>query len=521
MVRPARRGRAGRRRTRASSSARSWALAASGGRDKADARSPRPASRDLGAWLEQLIGRVHRQAGQGHRSRSTASTLGARTTYGDDRRLRLPAARVGADAAQDAAVAALAERRTAGGAHRASTARSTSARSSSAGRSPPRVAGSILGINPFNQPDVEASKIATEGAHRGLREDRRAARRRRRSSRTVAVALYADRGATPRALQGGTDAGRACCGVTSGGWARATTSAHPRLRPDERRRPRPRCRRCAGSACATPGGRHLPRLRAALPALHRPGLQGRAEHRRLPPGHLPTTRCNCPVPGHKYTFGVVKAAQARGRPRGAGGRGSGALRQVHLNGDLAAGLRHLAEAVDKRRLRRETHMQIAMVGLGKMGANMVRRLMQGGHSCVVYDRGSDVVAALGEGGRDGRRQPRRTCVAQAAEAAGGVDAWCPPAAHRGPCSARAALLESGDTIVDGGNSFFKDDVRRSKERGEEGHPLRRRRAPAAACGARARLLPDGRRHEAKPSRTSSRCSRRWPRARATSRRRPG
>jgi len=46
-------------------------------------------------------------------------------------------------------------------------------------------------------------------------------------------------------------------------------------------------------------------------------------------------------------------------------------------------------------------MQIAMVGLGRMGGNMVRRLMKGGHSCVVYDRGADAVAALAKEGATG------------------------------------------------------------------------------------------------------------------------
>ena len=53
-------------------------------------------------------------------------------------------------------------------------------------------------------------------------------------------------------------------------------------------------------------------------------------------------------------------------------------------------------------------MQLGMIGLGRMGANMVRRLMRGGHECVVYDVHADAVAAAGrEGGRDGRGVARR------------------------------------------------------------------------------------------------------------------
>jgi 6-phosphogluconate dehydrogenase len=112
-------------------------------------------------------------------------------------------------------------------------------------------------------------------------------------------------------------------------------------------------------------------------------------------------------------------------------------------------------------------MQIAMVGLGKMGANMVRRLMKGGHSCVVYDRGSDVVAGMVKEGATGSsglqdmvgklQKPRAVWIM--------VPAGGPT---EDTVQALAGLLESGDTIVDGGNSFFKDDVRRSKDVAKKG-----------------------------------------------------
>jgi 6-phosphogluconate dehydrogenase len=112
-------------------------------------------------------------------------------------------------------------------------------------------------------------------------------------------------------------------------------------------------------------------------------------------------------------------------------------------------------------------MQIAMVGLGKMGANMVRRLMKGGHSCVVYDRGPEAVAALVKEGATGSaslpdlvsklKKPRAVWIM--------VPAGGPT---EDTVQALAGLLESGDTIIDGGNSFFKDDVRRSKEVAKKG-----------------------------------------------------
>jgi 6-phosphogluconate dehydrogenase len=112
-------------------------------------------------------------------------------------------------------------------------------------------------------------------------------------------------------------------------------------------------------------------------------------------------------------------------------------------------------------------MQIAMVGLGRMGGNMVRRLMAGGHSCVVYDRGADAVGALAKEGATGSntlqdmvgklQKPRAVWIM--------VPAGKPT---EDTVQALAALLESGDTIIDGGNSFFKDDVRRSKDVAKKG-----------------------------------------------------
>jgi 6-phosphogluconate dehydrogenase len=112
-------------------------------------------------------------------------------------------------------------------------------------------------------------------------------------------------------------------------------------------------------------------------------------------------------------------------------------------------------------------MQIAMVGLGRMGGNMVRRLMKGGHSCVVYDRGADAVAGLAKEGATGSnslqdmvaklQKPRAVWIM--------VPAGKPT---EDTVQALAGLLESGDTIIDGGNSFFKDDVRRSKEVAKKG-----------------------------------------------------
>jgi len=112
-------------------------------------------------------------------------------------------------------------------------------------------------------------------------------------------------------------------------------------------------------------------------------------------------------------------------------------------------------------------MQIGMIGLGRMGGNMVRRLMKGGHTCVVYDRGGDIVTAFAKEGATGAKsiedlvsrlqKPRAVWIM--------VPAGGPT---ESTVQALASVLEAGDTIIDGGNSFFKDDVRRSKDVGRKG-----------------------------------------------------
>lgn len=105
-------------------------------------------------------------------------------------------------------------------------------------------------------------------------------------------------------------------------------------------------------------------------------------------------------------------------------------------------------------------MKLGMVGLGRMGANMTQRLMRGGVSCAVYDRSKEAVAGL---------------VSQGAEGADSLEAlvallpkprvlWLmiPAAAVDGAIDALTPLLSPGDVLVDGGNSYFVDDIRRAK-----------------------------------------------------------
>jgi 6-phosphogluconate dehydrogenase len=107
-------------------------------------------------------------------------------------------------------------------------------------------------------------------------------------------------------------------------------------------------------------------------------------------------------------------------------------------------------------------MQLGMVGLGRMGANLVRRLMRDGHSCVVFDRNPDVVAALAKEGATGASSLADFVSKLSAPRA----AWVMVPA--GEITGRsieqlAALMEPGDMIIDGGNSYYRDDISRAAE----------------------------------------------------------
>jgi len=112
-------------------------------------------------------------------------------------------------------------------------------------------------------------------------------------------------------------------------------------------------------------------------------------------------------------------------------------------------------------------MQIAMVGLGRMGANMARRLMRDGHDCVVYDRNTETVAQLVAEGATGA-----TSLAElATKLTLPRTAWVMvPSGDitEGAVMELAGYFAPGDVIVDGGNSYFKDDVRRAKSLAERG-----------------------------------------------------
>jgi 6-phosphogluconate dehydrogenase len=106
-------------------------------------------------------------------------------------------------------------------------------------------------------------------------------------------------------------------------------------------------------------------------------------------------------------------------------------------------------------------MQLGMIGLGRMGANLVRRLMRDGHRCVAYDVSADAVKALAADGAQGAtslaefvsqlEQPRAIWI------------MVPAAVVQPTLDELVPLLDAGDIVIDGGNSYYRDDITRAKQ----------------------------------------------------------
>ncbi|MCS3844530.1 phosphogluconate dehydrogenase (NAD(+)-dependent, decarboxylating) [Microbacterium sp. AK031] len=111
-------------------------------------------------------------------------------------------------------------------------------------------------------------------------------------------------------------------------------------------------------------------------------------------------------------------------------------------------------------------MQLAMVGLGRMGANIVRRLMRDGHDCVVYDVNADAVAALVAEGATGAESIAD--LASKLEPTRVVWMMVPASLTGSVAEEVAGVLDRGDILIDGGNSNYRDDVRRAASLHERG-----------------------------------------------------
>src|SRR3954469_14894651 len=104
-------------------------------------------------------------------------------------------------------------------------------------------------------------------------------------------------------------------------------------------------------------------------------------------------------------------------------------------------------------------MQIGMIGLGRMGANMVRRLIRGGHTAVVHDRAPEAIAALVKEGATGAATLAE--FIDKLQTPRAVWLMVPAAVVDASIASLRPLLSRGDIIIDGGNSHYQDDIARS------------------------------------------------------------
>ncbi|GAA5226261.1 phosphogluconate dehydrogenase (NAD(+)-dependent, decarboxylating) [Paeniglutamicibacter antarcticus] len=112
-------------------------------------------------------------------------------------------------------------------------------------------------------------------------------------------------------------------------------------------------------------------------------------------------------------------------------------------------------------------MQIGMIGLGRMGANLVRRLSRDGHQCIVYDPDPKAVKSLSGEGATGTGSVQELAKALAAPRA----VWVMVPAGKITTSVIDSLanaLDSGDIVIDGGNSYYRDDIRHGKKLAKHG-----------------------------------------------------
>jgi len=125
-------------------------------------------------------------------------------------------------------------------------------------------------------------------------------------------------------------------------------------------------------------------------------------------------------------------------------------------------LRRVANCTKSQdRTKEKYRVQLGMIGLGRMGANMVRRLLKNGHECVVYDRSTDAVSGLSGEGATGSD----SVAAFVAKLSKPRAIWLmvPAGVVDSSIADLLPLLEAGDILIDGGNSYYVDDIKRAAE----------------------------------------------------------
>ncbi|HET8979031.1 MAG TPA: decarboxylating 6-phosphogluconate dehydrogenase [Solirubrobacteraceae bacterium] len=106
-------------------------------------------------------------------------------------------------------------------------------------------------------------------------------------------------------------------------------------------------------------------------------------------------------------------------------------------------------------------MQLGMIGLGRMGANLVRRLMRDGHRCVVYDVNADAVKRLEDEGADGAGSLKE--FVDKLETPRAIWIMVPAGIVQPTLNELGELLDGGDIVIDGGNSYYRDDIARAQQ----------------------------------------------------------
>jgi len=164
------------------------------------------------------------------------------------------------------------------------------------------------------------------------------------------------------------------------------------------------------------------------------------------------------VPRESALTGEVLLAALRG---GEGRRYRKLLLDQQGEGGAKIANVYTERQVRRQALGREVAMRIGMVGLGRMGANMVRRLLKGGHECVAYDHSAGNVKAVAAFGARGAMSAGE--LAKALTPPRVVWIMVPAAVVDSVISELAPLLDNGDVLIDGGNSNYRDDIRRASE----------------------------------------------------------